>query len=326
MEQQDHALKQAFVLRVSPGGDDLVDEALKYDEIIIGWGCAKGLLNKELRWEAFRSIVSTAYYKDETNLRKAGAAGGHLWRFIREMNIDDLVVIPHFTNFYIARILGEPKYYPINADDGEYRRKVEWLNGKKPIPRSLANAALLSRLKVQGTTAYASDLILQIEKCIEDAQRGYNPTFKEDLKSKLIVTTLEEIRSGRMESYKFEQLIHDVLLGFGADEARIVPRMEDKGADIVVSFKFAGAFQQILAVQAKHWQAEPPVGKEVVEQLIGGIEAESANLGMIVTSGTVSEEAVSFANKWTEEKGIKIEFVDGEQFAKLIVELGIKTI
>ena len=86
----------------------------------------------------------------------------------------------------------------------------------------------------------------------------------------------------------------------------------------------AGAFRQILAVQAKHWQPEPPVGKEVVEQLIRGIEAESANLGMIVTSGTVSEEAASLTEQYFEEKGIKIELVDGEQFAKLIVEHGIK--
>jgi restriction endonuclease Mrr len=87
----------------------------------------------------------------------------------------------------------------------------------------------------------------------------------------------------------------------------------------------AGAFRQILAVQAKHWQPDPPVGNEVVEQLIRGIEAESANLGMIVTSGFISEEASSSAEQYFEEKGIKIELVDGEQFAKLIIEHGIKT-
>ena len=71
--------------------------------------------------------------------------------------------------------------------------------------------------------------------------------------------------------------------------------------------------------------ASPPVGKDVVEQLIRGIEAESANLGMIITSGTISDEATSMAEIFFEEKGIKIELVDGDQFAKLIVEHGIKT-
>ena len=73
----------------------------------------------------------------------------------------------------------------------------------------------------------------------------------------------------------------------------------------------------------KHWQPNPPVGKEVVEQLIKGIEAESADLGMVITSGSISDKAVQAAETYFEEKGIKIELVDGKQFAKLIVEHGI---
>ena len=47
-------------------------------------------------------------------------------------------------------------------------------------------------------------------------------------------------------------------------------------------------------------------------------------MGMIVTSGTVSDDAIFLAEQFCEEKGIKIEIVDGEQFAKLIVEHGIR--
>jgi restriction endonuclease Mrr len=136
---------------------------------------------------------------------------------------------------------------------------------------------------------------------------------------------LAELRSGRIESYGFERLIQTVLLGLGAEDVRIVlPRSEDKGADLLATFRIAGAFQQSIAVQAKHWQPEPPVTREVVEQLIRGIEAESANLGMVITSGTISEAAVQAAEQYFEEKGIRIELVDGEQFAKLIVEHGIR--
>jgi hypothetical protein len=46
---------------------------------------------------------------------------------------------------------------------------------------------------------------------------------------------------------------------------------------------------------------------------------------MVITSGTISDDAIKTANAYYEEKGIKIELVDGEQFAKLIVENGIKT-
>jgi len=46
---------------------------------------------------------------------------------------------------------------------------------------------------------------------------------------------------------------------------------------------------------------------------------------MVVTSGTISGEANAAAEKYYEDKGIRIKLVDWEQFAKLIVENGIKT-
>ncbi|MHB8203940.1 MAG: restriction endonuclease, partial [Desulfomonilaceae bacterium] len=57
-----------------------------------------------------------------------------------------------------------------------------------------------------------------------------------------------------------------------------------------------------IAVQAKYWQPEPPVGKDVVEQLIQGIEATSADLGMVITSGTISKEANDAAEKYYVDK------------------------
>jgi hypothetical protein len=48
-------------------------------------------------------------------------------------------------------------------------------------------------------------------------------------------------------------------------------------------------------------------------------------LGMVITSGIISEEAAATADKYYEDKGIRIELIDGEQFAKLIIEKGIRT-
>jgi hypothetical protein len=54
-------------------------------------------------------------------------------------------------------------------------------------------------------------------------------------------------------------------------------------------------------------------------------EAEQASLGMVITTGTIGEDAIERAKQYNEEKGIPIELVDGEQFAKLIVEHGIRS-
>lgn len=316
----------AFILRISPGGEDKVPEALETKQLIIGWAEAEGLLDSSLSWESFREIVRLTYYPDETNLRKAGAAAGHIWRFVREMKTRDIVVVPYGTEFFVAEVLG-PAIYEIKKvdDDSAYRRPVRWLNDGNPIPRNLARSALISRMKTQGTTAGASDLLEEIMACLELAKENLTPTFKSDLQTRLIRETLTELREGRIESFGFERLIQGALYNLGAEQVKIVPRSEDKGADLLATFRIAGAFQFTVAVQAKHWLPKPPVTRDVVEQLIRGIEAESANLGMIITSGTFDDSAAHAAEKYFEERGIRIEMVDGEQFAKLLIEAGVRS-
>ncbi len=315
--------KQAFILRISPDGLDLVPEAIKRNEIIIGWG-VYGLLESNLKRSKFRSIISDHFYPQAQSLRQAGAASGHMWRFINEMNNGDLVVVPYNSKFFIAEVTGDAHFSIEHPKAGStYRRPVRWLNGKKPIPRNIAKSPLVSRMKTQGTSAGASDLLAEIEDCIETAEAGRKPTFQEDLEIRLVRETLDELRKGRIDSFGFEHLISSVLLNAGATEAKVVARSKDKGADVLATFLVAGTFQQVVAVQAKHWQAEPPVDQDVIDQLIAGIEFEQANLGMIITSGTISDAASEAADAYFDEKGIKIELVDGEQFAKMIVEHGV---
>ena len=40
--------KNGFVLRIAPGGEDRVSEALEKDHLIIGWAEAEGLLDPKL--------------------------------------------------------------------------------------------------------------------------------------------------------------------------------------------------------------------------------------------------------------------------------------
>jgi predicted Mrr-cat superfamily restriction endonuclease len=315
--------KQAFILRISPDGLDLVPEAIKRNEIIIGWG-VYGLLESNLKRSKFRSIISDHFYPQAQSLRQAGAASGHMWRFINEMNNGDLVVVPYNSKFFVAEVTGDALFSIEHPKAGStYRRPVRWLNGEKPIPRNIAKSPLVSRMKTQGTSAGASDLLAEIEDCIETAEAGRKPTFQEDLEIRLVRETLDELRKGRIDSFGFEHLISSVLLNAGAIEAKVVARSKDKGADVLATFLVAGTFQQVVAVQAKHWQAEPPVDQDVIDQLIAGIEFEQANLGMIITSGTISDAASEAADAYFDEKGIKIELVDGEQFAKMIVEHGV---
>lgn len=317
--------QQAFILRIAPDKDDRVREGLDCDQILIGWPLASELIDSTLDWVQFRKIMSETYFPAEPNLRRAGAAGGHLWRFIREMNLGDLVVVPHGPEFYVAKVVGSVVHDASRVEDETaFRRAVEWQNGKVPISRSIARAALQSRMKTQGTCAYATDLLPEILECLEVARRGERPTFETDLRHKLIDETLREIRSGRLDSFGFESLVAKLLEQNGAQNVRIVARSQDQGADILATITIAGFTSLLVAVQVKqHYRADSPTAKSAVEQLIRGIEAESADLGILVTCGTVSDEAAMLASEHFERQGVQITLVDGIQLASLIVDCGL---
>jgi predicted Mrr-cat superfamily restriction endonuclease len=318
---------RTFVLRISPVGVDGVPEALASNEISIGWAKADRLTEPSLDYWQFREVLKEAYYPEEPGYRDAGAVAGQLWRFIREMAEGDLVVVPHGGEFFVAKVTGPLIYRPEKAEEhSAFRRRVEWLNGAQPIPRAKALAALQSRMKIRQTCADATDLVEEIQDALNVAAGGEERNFGVDLRSRLIEQAKREITSGRMDSFGFERLLATLLRSLGATEVRIVARSQDKGADIVATFSLAGTFNFRLAVQAKHYRADPPVGAHVVDQLVSGMEAEQASLGWVATSGSFSAEALDRKAQLEEERGFQIELIDGDQLAAMIVEGGLHAV
>lgn len=318
--------RRAFILRIAPGRVDHVDEALREDCLIIGWAYAKGLLEQGLQWESFREIIHKEYHPNDETLRGAGAAAGNMWRFIHAMEKADLVVVPSGSGFYVGEVTGDAFYDESKVDeDTAYRRPVKWLSNKLPIPRAYATSALVARMKARQTCVDATDLVKDITFCLDRAKSGTKPSFETDLKRKLVEVTLQELQHGLMENYGFEELIKMVMLGLGARRAWKVPRREDRGIDIYATFLVAGAFEQRVGIQAKHFQPVPPVDAPVVAQLIRGIEegTENVTLGMVITTGEFNDAAFDVAKSYEDQKGIPIELVDGKHFAGLIVEHGL---
>ena len=115
---------KAFVLRIAPSEVDRVPLALEADHLIIGWSDARGLLDPALDWPAFRQVVHDTYHAAEATYTRSGRAAGNMWRFIREMNPGDLVVVPHSTDCYIARVTGAALHDQSKVtEDTAYRRQ-----------------------------------------------------------------------------------------------------------------------------------------------------------------------------------------------------------
>lgn len=161
--------QQAFLLRAKPGGIDRLPEALDNDQIIIGWAEVEGLQYESLSQDEFNDIFKSRYPDHSSE---------HIQRFIREMNIGDLVIVPSNPVFYVARILGPATYDKLRIkDDTAYRRKVEWLNNKKPIAKAKAKPGLRKTLNFPGTSCSAS--LKEIKECLNDAETDSTFSYAE---------------------------------------------------------------------------------------------------------------------------------------------------
>ncbi len=161
---------QAFVLRLKPGHVDRLDEAMKNNQLIIGWSEADGLLDPSLTRGEFTEIIRKAYEKIDEAYRKKPRlynAVGQMWRFIREMRPGDFVLSPRDDDVFIARVNGPVKYYAQHREsDTAHRRPAKWLNMDAPVSRSELEPKLRKRLRAGGTSVRATDLLPQIEKLI----------------------------------------------------------------------------------------------------------------------------------------------------------------
>lgn len=314
---------KALVLRVSPEGENLLGHCLDQNRIAIGWPEVPALLDETLEWEQFREAIHQKYYSEDGHRRRAGSAGGHLWRFIRSLKPGDYVVVPAPAGeFYVARVTGEPRLGDMPSIG--FWRPVEWLNDKQPIPRRMGGASLQSRMKVYGSTATADDLVPEVESVLKDANgvRAGNPIpkFEDDLRRDLLEATLKNLRQGRLDSYKFEHVVHQVLQSLGAQESAITPRSKDKGDDIVATLTPLGLFELKLVVQVKHYnQLERPLGPHVVEELDSGMKKHNADLGLIVTVGVIGEDTKE-AVRTLVDTGTRITLVDGSELAELYLD------
>jgi predicted Mrr-cat superfamily restriction endonuclease len=316
-------MPQAFILRLNPSENNHLSNALEKDEIMIGWSKAEGLLDLKLPWEEFRDKVKAGCYEEGDTSRSVGRGAGQIWCFLREMRPEDYVLVPSTGSFYVARVASEgPTYNAEYLDrDSAYRRKVVWLNEKKPIPRTYARAALVARMRSYGACTRASDLVSEIEEALSRTANGEAPEFFRELRSKWVKQTAEELLAGYMDSDRFEFFIRDLMMACGAKDARVVPRILDKGVDVLATFLVAGTFELRIAVQAKFWKKQlGALGSNVVEQLIEGIEAEEADLGIVITTGEVAPGAKEKARKHHEQGGVRIEFMDLQSLAAMVVE------
>jgi len=312
--------RNAFILRLAPLEQELTQEALEKGEIFVGWKEVKGLLEEGLSFDDLRERVKDTYGIE--NNRSAAAFARFLWEFLKGMKPGDYVVVPSGDQFYVAEVVGDP-YYDESHPVAAHRRPVRWLNDKKPIPRELASAALQGRMKARGTLMDTSDLVKDIEKVLEDAERGETPNLARELRARMVEAVRQELTQGRMNPDRFETLVERMAQAMGAAEVQWVPRRSDQGADVVADFQLMGGLLVTVGIQAKFYQPGKPMGRHAVDQLAQALRAGVAEMGLVITTGDVSEEAYQAAEEYLSRENLQISILGGRELAELIVDKGL---
>lgn len=318
--------QQAFIIRCAPSGVSRLKELYAKNQIVIGWSHTKdNLFDFSLNRPQFKKRLkelSHPYY--ENNPYSLGQATGYMWRFIREMKVGDLAIVPIPRAFYLGEITSDLIFLDDKVDeDTAIRRNVKWLNDRKPIQRDYCGAGLISRLKYQGTCVSATDLIEDIERAIESSKKKRKPSFKNQLNENLkqIVGEFLVSKDAYLDDRKLEKLVKDLMYALGATTSEIPAKTRYKNsiADVDILANFVHLGLQIYVQVKKHKQES---GEHAVNQIIEAIKIDNPDsskpiFGWVVTTGKFTEKAENLANK----NGIRV--INGDDLAEMIVTVGL---
>lgn len=124
-------------------------------------------------------------------------------------------------------------------------------------------------------------------------------------------------RLGKMDPYKFEALVKDLLEAMDYEDVVVTKQSGDKGVDVVGHFQF-GITQIKEVVQVKRHQGS--IGRPVLDQLRGALPLHQAIRGTIITLGKFAQgckDAAIFPG------APPITLIDGEKLMELLLKYGV---
>lgn len=124
----------------------------------------------------------------------------------------------------------------------------------------------------------------------------------------------------KMDPYRFEQLVVDLLfaMGYGgsrAEAALVTKKSNDEGVDGVINEDRLGL--DVIYVQAKRWQAS--VGRKEIQNFVGALAGKHANKGVFITTSSFLSSALDYVKTVQH----KVVLIDGRRLAELMIEYGV---
>lgn len=298
-------MSHAWVVRPNPGDEFRLDEFLSDNLVAIGWSSAGN-------FGGFDRSDIKSQLKDEYGHGpyKLGQEASQIDWFVNEISTGDWVLVPDGSRIFFGEITGEYTYEPKLVDkDYAHQRDVEWKYDKQAIERSKLPEKLYSQLKNQRT-------VFEVDtEAVENTLNTRGTEFTQgplvDVQERYF-EKLQEGKLDRVNSNTFEDVVATVLGTHYPGLTRQATHTDAEG-DTDLQTDLPGGIT--VRVQVKYYRpAKGELGPAVVTQLADSMSA--GDNGIIVTSGTISDEAREAATNRDE----KIEFIDGTDFVQLLFE------
>jgi len=286
---------------------------LKKNVVAIGWNKIGDLSQIKADREAFKAKLSEAYPD-----KKPGAfplTAGQLYRFVYVMKVGDVVVYPskHDRQIHIGKVEGPYQYNPSLEAGYPNQRPVKWLN---TLPRTQFTQGALYEIGCASSLfhvkTYADEFLAVMEGKVTPPPVAEDETVAyvaEDIEQ----TTRDFILKQLAQELKGHPLAHFVahLLEAMGYRTRVSPEGPDAGVDIIAHKDELGFEPPIVKVQVK--ASEGSVGDPVVSALYGKVS--QAEFGLLVTLGTFTNQALSFARNKS-----NLRLIDGDELVDLILQ------
>lgn len=145
---------------------------------------------------------------------------------------------------------------------------------------------------------------------VEQAFQSLNRTLASDL--------LEQV--GKMDPFRFEQLVVDLLfaMGYGGsrqEAAKVTKKSNDEGIDGIINEDRLGL--NVIYIQAKRWQNT--IGRKELQGFVGALAGQQASKGIFITTSDFNENAKSYVKSVPQ----KIILIDGARLTALMIEHNI---
>ncbi len=286
---------------------------LQHDVIALGWSEMGDLSKLAPERDSFRKRLTEVYPG-----RKEGSypvMTGQLFRFVHEMKKGDLVVFPSRSDkkVHFGEIVTDYKYDTTTDPSYPQRRTVKWL---KSFPRSRFTQGALyeigSAMSLFQIKNFADEFlsVLSGQPIAPEAHEDESISYvAEDIEQNTKDFILK-VLSQEIKGHAFAEFVAH-LLGIMGYQTRISPEGPDGGIDIIAHKDKLGFEPPIIKVQVK--STEGNIGDPIVSQLYGKVD--KSEYGMVVTLGSFTNQAISFARNKS-----NLRLIDGDEVVNLILD------